>query len=268
MPDRARHRASLLVLCGILVASASAAHDTWLLPERGAAPAGTTVALELTSGMAFPSPETAIAVERVASSGVRLGGRTDELGDRQKGEKALALRARLHADGVATFWVALHPRTLDLEPAQVEEYLAEIGADATVRARWQATPALRWRERYSKHAKSYVRVGTPKDDRSWTEPVGMKLELVPERDPTGLRAGDELVVRLLLGGQPLPGVAVGLVREGSEHGGLTKTDAEGRASFRLGERGRWLLRAVHLRPATDSELDWESDFATMTFEAR
>lgn len=264
MTHRAR-QASLLALCCVLTAATAWAHDTWLLPERLAAPVGSTVALALTSGMAFPAPETAIAVDRLAGSGVRLAGRTRELGDRHAGEKALALGARLDAEGVATLWVELHPRTLELEPAEVEEYLAEIGAEPAVRTRWQDTPGRRWRETYSKHAKSFVRVGAPKDDRSWAEPVGMGLELVPERDPTRLRAGDELVVRLLHGGQPLPGLAVGLVREGSEHGTLARTDAAGRASFRLGEAGRWLLRATHLRPASAPEVDWESDFATMTF---
>jgi uncharacterized GH25 family protein len=266
------HRASVLVLCGALAAASAVAHDTWLLPDRLTVPAGSSVSLALTSGMAYPESETAIAVDRLARTGVRIAGRTAEVGDRRKGESALVLGAKLDGEGIATLWVDLHPRTLELEPADVEHYLAEIGAGPAVKARWEATPARRWRESYVKHAKSFVRVGEPEDDRSWAEPVGMALELVPDRDPTALRPGDELVVRLLRDGKPLPGLAVGLARAGVAEGTLGTTDGDGRVSFRLGEPGsagaRWLLRATQLRPASGPDLEWESDFTTLTFETR
>ena len=71
-----------------------------------------------------------------------------------------------------------------------------------------------WREIYSKHTKAFIRVGRPKADRSWSEPVGMALEIVPEKDPTTLRAGDEFPVRVLRNGAPLADFSLGIVREG------------------------------------------------------
>ena len=44
--------------------------------------------------------------------------------------------------------------------------------------------------------KTFVRVGESGADRSWEQPVGIALEIVPAKDPTALRAGDELTVRL------------------------------------------------------------------------
>jgi twitching motility protein PilT len=55
-----------------------------------------------------------------------------------------------------------------------------------------------------KHAKTYVRVGR-RADSSWSEPLGLGLEIVPTADPTSLRAGSPLQVRLLKDGQPLAG---------------------------------------------------------------
>src|SRR5207344_3255729 len=109
----------------------------------------------------------------------------------------------------------LAPRTIELTPKQVEEYLAEIGASDLVRQRWLATPAKRWREMYSKHAKTFVRVGDTGTDRSWSEPVGMYLEIVPQSDPTKIVAGGELSVQVLREGGTIPGFAIAVSRDGS-----------------------------------------------------
>ena len=57
-----------------------------------------------------------------------------------------------------------------------------------------------WQETYAKHAKTFVRVWRSEGDRSWAEPVGLRLEFVLEVDPTALKNGDEIVVRLLRNG--------------------------------------------------------------------
>jgi uncharacterized GH25 family protein len=118
----------------------------------------------------------------------------------------LRLSAVLGEPGVAALWVESRPRTLTLEPKEVEHYLQEVGASPAVRARWQSS--RRWRESYAKLAKTYVRVGAPEGDRSWAEPVGQPLEMVPGRDPTSVVAGDELPVIVLKAGKPLPGLTV------------------------------------------------------------
>lgn len=256
-------------LAAILTAAAARAHDTWLLPAKFREAAGGQVELALTSGMAYPVNETAIDPARIERSGVRLGGKATALTVGEKGKDSLALAGATPRAGVATVFVELHSRTLDLTPEEVEEYLAEIGAPPSVRERYLATPApRRWRETYTKHAKTFVRVGEPDDDRSWVEPLGLAFELVPESDPTALKPGQELAVRLLRGGKPAAGMAIGLVREGSPEGVLRTTDDAGRATFPLPRGGRWLLRATELRPSDGKDVDWESDFTTLTFEVR
>lgn len=97
---------SLLALCLLAPASARA-HDIWLLPGRSAVEPGSTVTLELTSGMAFPRNETAIKPERLASAAARLAGETAELAGRKPAGGALRLTARLDRPGVAALWIDL-----------------------------------------------------------------------------------------------------------------------------------------------------------------
>ncbi|MDP9099895.1 MAG: DUF4198 domain-containing protein [Verrucomicrobiota bacterium] len=256
---------SLLVL---FLTQAARAHDTWLIPDRFEVAPKTAITLDLTSGMAFPKLEIGPKRERVQTAPCRLAGRTFEMTDISAGPNSLRLKSDLSAVGVATFWVKLPPKSIDLKPAEVEEYLNEINAPASLRKQWAEMEPKRWRELYSKHPKTFVRVGDPKADRSWAEPVGMALEIVPERDPTTLREGDELAVRVLKNGAPYADFSLNAVAAGETKGETRKTDSAGHVVFRLKKSGPWLLRGTDLRQSTKSDADWESDFTTLTLEAK
>ena len=58
------------------------------------------------------------------------------------------------------------------------------------------------------------------------------------------------------------------MQTGNTHGEFQTTDAEGRATFRLTKAGKYMLRATDLRPSTQTDLEWESDFTTLTIEVR
>ena len=257
--------AALTVAVAALGTAPARAHDTWLLPDQPKVDAGQPVTFAITSGMAFPAEETAIDDERVARSAVRLAGAQEPFAGQREGERALHLSVVLARTGIATAWVELRPRSIELTPDQVSHYVEEIGAPAEVLARWQAMPEpRRWREAYRKHTKTFVRVGEAAEDRSWSEPVGSPVELVPEQDPTALTAGDELTILLLRGGAPAAGANVALVHAGGERAVVRATDAGGRVTFPLARAGWYLIRSTHLRPADAADLEWEADFATLT----
>ena len=249
----------------ILVASAAAAHDTWVLPARPAVPKGAEILLGATSGMGFPELDVAIQPNRISAARVRLAGRIVEIPRGTAARHSLRLAVRPEGEGIACLWIESKPKSIDLKPDEVREYLEEIGALDTAGKEWSAAGSKgRWREIYTKHAKTFVAVGAAEGDRSWAEPAGMRLEIVPEADPTGLRANADVSVRLLKQGRPLPGFPVGMVQAGQKTGEVRKTDANGRVSFTPDRKGWILLRATDLRRTGSPEADWESDFATLT----
>ncbi|MFL6235376.1 MAG: DUF4198 domain-containing protein [Thermoanaerobaculia bacterium] len=264
-----RAKTLVLVLLGSIFAVAARGHDTWLLPEHTSVAPGTEVSLDLTSGMAFPLLEYPIKTDRVGRSVLRLAGKTAGITTRNIGTKSLQLRTRLGSPGIATLGVSLESKSIELKPAEVAEYLDEIGAPEPLRRAWaSAKEPKRWREIYTKHAKTFIRVGEPGADRSWAEPLGLALEILPEKDPTTLKPGDELAVRVLRKGRPVPQLSLGIVHGGHAQGALRMTDAEGRAVLRLDRAGLWLLRATDLRQSSRKDANWESDFATLTLEVR
>jgi len=258
----------VLSLWAIFLTTAALGHDTWLIPDRFGVALKTTVKLDLTSGMAFPKLDVGPKRERVESARCRLAGRAFEISDISAGPSSLLFKSELPETGIATFWVKLPPRSIELKPAEVQEYLDEIDAPASLRKQWAEMEPKRWREVYAKHPKTFVRVGDPKADRSWAEPVGMILEIVPEKDPTTLREGDELSVRVLKNGTPYGAFSLNALAAGETKGETQKTDPAGRVTFRLNKAGAWLLRGTDVRKSTKMDADWESDFTTVTLEVK
>jgi hypothetical protein len=244
--------------------SVSSAHDTWILPNRPAVPAGQAIQLEATSGMAFPKLETAIAPERIGVARIRVGGRIESIRQLRSGKGALRLSVVPGGPGLATLWLESKPKAIDLKPEEVHEYLEEIGARESIEKEWKSGTSARWRETYVKHAKTFVRVGEPSDvDKSWSEPVGMRLEIVPESDPSQWTVGSSFSVTVLKEGRPVQGIALGFVEAGKTASTLRKTDARGSVSFTPTTSGCALLRVTDLR-SSGTPGDWESDFSTLT----
>lgn len=260
-------KAVVSCLASLLLSLSGFAHDTWLIPDQFHVAPRTTVTLELTSGMEFPKLDVAPKPERVKVGQCRLAGKTVDVADISPGPNSLRFKCPLAETGVATCWVKLPARELELKPDQVQEYFDEIQPPEAVRKQWaEAKEPKRFRESYTKHPKTFVRVGEAPGDRSWAEPVGMALEIVPGKDPTTLRAGDELPVRVLKNGAPLADFPLSAVSAGATRGETKKTDAEGRVTFQCNNAGPWLLRGTDLRKSSKENLDWESDFTTLTLE--
>lgn len=253
------------LLIGMLAHGAPAlAHDTWIQPRGKAISRGDAARFDVTSGGEFAILDYAIAPDRIAREGLRLSGKTERFTTHQREKSSLLLTRIVARDAIATAWLELKPRKLELAPEKVKEYLEEIGEQETI-GKPLASPPKRWREIYRKQAKTFVRVGAPTEaDRSWKDPVGLPLEIVPERDPTVLHAGDALPVRVLKDGRPLPGFGLAWVAAGSTQRHIARTDADGRAQVLLDRAGPWLLAGTKLVPSGKPGVEWESDFTTLT----
>jgi uncharacterized GH25 family protein len=264
--------ATWLLICSI----ALHAHDTWLLPKTFRLKPEQRTTLSLTSGMGFPNNDHAIKPDRIEQAFVLLAGEKTSLTKLQTTPKALEITVGAPNVGVATVFLDLKPRALTLTPAKVREYLEEIGAADSLKAVWKnaretSSTQMQWRETYRKHAKTYIAVGADRfvrPDSSWKTPAGMILEIVPEAHPCLLRAKDTLPVRVLLNGKPLVDFPLGIEREGDKEHVLHRTDFEGRTNFPLPKAGRYLIHGTFLTPSTTSEMDWYSDFTTLTINVQ
>lgn len=268
--------ATRLLLCMstallFLVASAAtvSAHDTWLSPSPFRSTKQGTVTLSLSSGMDYPKLDHPIAVDRVESARWRSARGSGNLAVGKPAANALEFRTDAGV-GVTAFAVVLQPRPSKLKREQVREYVDHLGipSGGQVYAEWErGSKPEETGYRYMKYAKTFVRTGRKSGKSAvWNTPLGMRLELVPQSDPTSLVAGNALEVLLLDGGKPLARYPVALLREGTKDTISSVTDDQGRTRLQLNAPGRYMLRGTILETSGQKETAWDVHFSTMTFD--
>lgn len=241
------------------------AHDTWIISDTPAIRPGGKALFHITSGMEFPKPESAPEPLRMKRADWRLGAEKGNIVSFEKGETSTTVGGRVTGEGTGVVCVEFHPRDIDLEPDEVEHYMEEIGAPEAVRRAWkEAGENATFHETYTKRAKSYVRIGDRGEDTSCLGSTGFAIDFLPDRDPTALRPGGELVIRVVRGGDDeIEGLAVGAVCGTDGKTTMLRTNQNGKVVIPIHAAGWWMIRATELRRNADGT--WESDFTTMTF---
>lgn len=251
-----------LLLVGLLSAPAPA-HEFWLESSAARVPTGEAVTFRLLVGDGFPgegrprNPEQIVRFEIVdpdgGASGIEGLPGEDPVGS-----------ARLVHPGIHVIVYQGKPVGVELAAERFEVYLSGAGLEriAELRAERGAT-AMPGRERYTRCAKTLVAAGDA--GAGFDREVGLPLELVPEVDPFGLKPGDEVRVRALLRGRPLTGLTILAFAGNGGERARARTDAEGRASFRVDRAGTWMISGVHMWESTEPEADWESLWSSLTF---
>jgi uncharacterized GH25 family protein len=175
---------------------------------------------------------------------------------------------RLTDPGAALIAYRSHHSHVELPAEKFERYLKEEGLERIIQLRRQlGRDREPGRELFSRCAVALLRVqGDPIAGHSVT-PAGLRFELVPERDPSAATSTAPLPVRVLYEGRPVANVLVVAMRKDQPARKLTaRSDASGRVTLRV-DAGIWLLKAVHMVQAPpESKADWESLWASLTFE--
>jgi uncharacterized GH25 family protein len=123
-----------------------------------------------------------------------------------------------------------------------------------------------------KYAKAIFSVGTPGGD-GYSKTLGHGMEIIPLKDPAGLKKGDELPVKVLILGKPartnIFGTYAGFSEESNTFAYTTATDKEGTAKIKIIKEGVWLLVAKQDFAYPDATVcDKQSYAATLTFKTK
>ena len=258
----------LLPLLALLVSlPALSAHDYWILPKTFAPAVGKPVVLRLYVGDRFEAEGERPFDKKATLKFVHRSPSGEK--DLAKGAKdGVPLGEITPAEaGLHTVLLERDSRLITLAAKKFTAYLKEESLGAIVADREKrGETGSPGRERYRRSLQAIVRAGGK--GGSPGKPFGQRLELVPLTDPTALKPGDSLEVRLLFQGKPLAGATVSaLWREADKVvRRQAVTDAGGKVSFRLDKAGTWLIRALHMRRAVeDKAADWESFWSALTF---
>jgi uncharacterized GH25 family protein len=258
------------VLLAVLV-GALQAHDFFLKPDQFVVAAGGTLTIPLLNG-SFTASENAVERSRfldlsVVSPTGRVKLDTTAISSRHD---TTFLAVSTDSSGTYVVGAATLPQEVSLSATDFNRYLEEEGIHPILDERRRTGSLDRAaRERYAKYAKTLIQVGNQRSP-SFAAVLGYRAELVPLGNPYVLRPVAELRVRCLLDGTPLTDQEV--IIGGADDSGrafperVLRSDGNGLVTVRLDQLGKWYLKFVHMVPGRAPGVDYESSWATLTFE--
>ena len=243
------------------------AHDMWIEPMTFSPESGDIVGLKLRMGQDFlgdPLPRDPSLIQQfIVEDGE---GRKPVVG-RTGADPAGFVRAA--TPGLLVVGYRSNPSAVDETAEKFNQYLKEEGLDSIAALRASRGQTGGAREIFARCAKSLLLSG-PAGAGERDRALGFTLELVAERNPYAMRAGQDLPVRLTYESRPLAGtLVVAMNRTDPSQKLSARSGKDGRVTFKLPRGGVWMIKAVHMIEAPQgTNADWSSYWASLTFELR
>ena len=181
------------------------------------------------------------------------------------------LTVQTGAAGTYVIGASLSPRQIALTADEFNSYLREDGIPDILNARTlNGELGVAVRERYQKHVKAVLQVGDTRTE-AYAAVLGYPAEIIPLSNPYAAKIGDTLAVRALVDGKP---IASQMLLSGGERDGQAiaenwaRSDTAGVARFALTEAGKWYIKFIRMVPVSGDSVNYESKWATLTFEVR
>jgi uncharacterized GH25 family protein len=247
------------LLVGALAASSVFAHDLFLKPDKFFARVNEKILIGVFNGT-FQKSEGAVSFQRLTDVSIvsPTGARTEpKETDFTKNE--------------TTAFLNFTPQEAGNYVVEFNEYLTLEGIPDVLENRKRDRELDKdARYRYSKYVKTILQVGDRESD-SYKTALGYAVEMIPQANPYKLKKGATIEILCLKDGKPLVGQTV---LTGRETGGKLaaeksiRSDAKGVIKIKLDEAGKWYAKFINMVKIDDPKLNYESKWATLTFEIK
>ena len=265
-------RAVVIAGAMLLVASLAWAHDLFLKLESYFLAPGSRVQIPVLNGT-FARSDATVATERIADISIQSPAgraRLDPIAAWRSRDSTSLLTLELDEAGTYVVGVTTRPRDSQRDAQNFNAFLEADGIPDVLEDRRRANELGKdARYRYAKYVKAVFQVGAARTAH-FGAVLGHAAEIVPLDNPYAAGVGPSLRFRCLVGGQP---VANQVVFWGGERNGLAvaerraRTDSTGVVTLPR-DVGRWYLKFIHMARAAEPGLDYDSHWATLTFEVR
>lgn len=267
-----RTRVLLFAATLVLIASALYAHDLFIKLDSYFLKPDSVIRVPILNGT-FMLSESSVTADRVADISVVSPDGISHPGTEAWDAAAdtTYLTLQIGRAGTYVLGVSTRPRSIELDAESFNSYLQIEGNPDMLEVR-RATGKLDSDavERYSKHVKAVFQVGDARTT-AWNQVLGYPAEVVPLTNPYELAVGEELAVRLLVRGEP---VANQMAIVGGERDGgaveerVARTDENGVVRLVVDGAGKWYVKFIHMVETEEEGVDYESNWATLTFEIK
>lgn len=261
------------LLLSLVLLLPALAHDLYLKLDNFFIAVNEKISIKILNG-SFQASEGAVTFARLQDVSVvsPSGKRTNpKEADFSKEDKTAFLNLQPTEEGNYVVGLSTMTREIDLKAKDFNEYLTEDGIPDTLAERKSKKELTKdVRERYAKHVKIIFQVGGRQSDNYKTA-LGYPVEIVPVTNPYLLKVGQKFEFQCLKDGKPLVNQFVMTGRD--ENGKLVigkniRTDKNGVAKIKLDGAGKWYVKFINMTRLSDPQINYESKWATLTFEIK
>lgn len=262
-------RILLLTIATLLFSQAALAHEYYLMPTPFDPTVGEQFEVRHRLGQNFKGNEVPYIGRWNKRSEFWVGGDKRDVKGLDGDRPALKLTAT--KPGLA---IIAHRSNVDfLTFSSWEKFVAYVEKEGLTHALAPSEngtkPKEKLKEGYARFAKTLVQIGGSSDGMD--QPVGLKIELVAQKNPNALAADEAMPVQLLYDGKPLAGATVKVFETiGEDFGAKLITDENGMVSVPAAGPGPTMLNAIHMTDpqgpeALEQNAHWESFWASLTY---
>ncbi|MBT8308052.1 MAG: DUF4198 domain-containing protein [Maribacter sp.] len=169
--------------------------------------------------------------------------------------------------------ISTKPRSIELSGESFTTYLEHEGLTEVISERkYKGISDQAAYEKYSKHVKAIFQVDKKRTD-TFSSQLNYPIEFIPLENPYNLSVGDAMSFQLLYLGEPLGNQTVHISSSnnpnmnGKEETSL-RTNEKGEVSFTISNTGHWYIATIHMIESNEEKFDYESNWATLTFEVK
>ncbi|MDH3708260.1 MAG: DUF4198 domain-containing protein [Cyclobacteriaceae bacterium] len=266
-------------LSAILILVTLSSHDMFLKLKSYYVSADSNIDIHLYNGT-FDKSENVITRDRMTDvSMIYPDGTRDRLTNDSWTDQGniTVLSTQTKDPGSYVVGVSTLPKMIELSSEDFNNYLAHDGVmDVLNERKKSGEDQKNAREKYSKHVKAIFQAGASSSGH-YKKKLGYPIEFIPVQNPYDLKVNGDLQVQLLSKGQPVSNQLVYASYAGfhghSDTGGhveaiKTRTNNKGVATITLSKAGHWYVRAIHMVKSNEEGVDYESNWATLTFEIK
>jgi uncharacterized GH25 family protein len=268
-----KRKTSVAFAIALLVTATASAHDLFMKLDSYFLKTNTTASVRLLNGT-FQKSDGLVARDRFRDISLYAPDLSGPIGQsvmwRNEGMTTV-MDVKTGGSGTYLAGVSTKPREIDLKAAEFNDYLQHDGIPDILTERKKNDELKKdVRERYSKHVRAVFQVGNKLSD-DYKRQLNYPAEIIPQQNPYALKVGDSLSVLCTVEGQPVANqfvMAGWESRDGTLHLLDARTDATGLAIFNLTGAGKWYLKFIHMTALSQPDLNYESKWASLTFEIK
>jgi uncharacterized GH25 family protein len=258
------YRFILLVIS--LIAGDVLAHDFWVEAHPFYTEPGKTVELSLHQGNQYVGDTLPNVVNWYNDFSIYYADKTEEV----PGELGRDPAGYFTPTQKGTYAIGYQSvfNNIKIKPDIFNKYLHEEGLDNAIALRKKNNQTTKGAyERFIRHAKVLVQSGQEFDIDNSKREFGYELELIPFTNPYQMHKGEQLTIRLHYNQQADEGTQVSAFSK-SHPDEVQKvvSNSDGLVRIKLDRVGPWLVKAVKIIALQDEEQEWQSHWASLTFE--